>query len=121
MYVFYKLERTQFTFSIFIIGNLVTSNGVESTFASGLTNARGLAFDDAGNLFAAESTTVSGGDILKFTPGETESVSPPVAVRRGSLSSPDRFPIRPDLDLVVLGVEAIFGLNFLLHRRSEVP
>ena len=98
-----------------------TSSGVESTFASGLTNARGLAFDDAGNLFAAEFTTVSTGDILKFTPGGTESVfasgvSGPTWLAVQPRSVPDTSPTSI---LLVLGVGATFGLNLLLHRRSE--
>jgi hypothetical protein len=37
-----------------------TPTGVKNTFATGLTNPRGLAFDSSGNLFVAESKYGSG-------------------------------------------------------------
>jgi hypothetical protein len=43
------------------------TSGVESTFATGLTTPRGLAFDLLGNLYVTEY--LKNGDILKFTPG----------------------------------------------------
>src|SRR6266446_4620523 len=43
-----------------------TPNGAQSTFASGLSDAEGLAFDSAGNLFVA-AVNASGGKVLKFT------------------------------------------------------
>jgi sugar lactone lactonase YvrE len=46
-------------------------NGTESTFATGINSVRGLAFDNAGNLFVAD---VLGGNILKFTVGGTMTV-----------------------------------------------
>ena len=42
---------------------------VKSTFATGLTFPRGLAFDSAGYLFVAEANAIPDGDILKFPPG----------------------------------------------------
>src|SRR6266545_2925807 len=48
------------------------SNGVPSTFATGLTFPRGLAFDSSGNLFVAEA--IQPGDILKFFPDGTHTV-----------------------------------------------
>ena len=52
-----------------------TSTGVGSIFASGLTNARGLAFDASGNLFVTEASPFPNGDILKFAPsGGTPTV-----------------------------------------------
>src|SRR5215469_2406160 len=47
-----------------------TTNGVRSTFASGLSAPYGLAFDRAGNLFAA---TYGSGNIYKFTTNGVES------------------------------------------------
>jgi sugar lactone lactonase YvrE len=47
----------------------LTPSGVPSTFASGLTNAYGLAFDGSGNLFVAEYH----GRIVKITPGGVQS------------------------------------------------
>jgi hypothetical protein len=51
-----------------------TPNGTESTFAMGLNDPRGLAFDRGGNLFVAEIIQTGPGDILKFTPGGVETV-----------------------------------------------
>ena len=48
------------------------TSGVESTFATGLTIPRGLAFDSLGNLYVTEA--LNNGDILRFTPGGAESV-----------------------------------------------
>jgi hypothetical protein len=45
-----------------------------STFATDLDNARGLAFDRAGNLFVAEIIQTGPGDILKFTPNGVGTV-----------------------------------------------
>jgi glucose/arabinose dehydrogenase len=47
-----------------------TPNGMESAFATGLINPRGLAFDSSGNLFVAEANAIPDGDILKFPGGE---------------------------------------------------
>ena len=49
-----------------------TSDGMESTFATGLTFPRGLAFDSSGNLFVAEANAIPDGDILEFLPDGTE-------------------------------------------------
>src|SRR6266567_4501976 len=45
-----------------------TPDGMESTFATGLTTPRGLAFDSSGYLFVAEAglPEIPGGDIKKF-------------------------------------------------------
>jgi DNA-binding beta-propeller fold protein YncE len=51
-----------------------TPNGMESTFAPGLTNPLGLAFDGSGNLFVVEENPGPDGDILKFGPGGAETV-----------------------------------------------
>src|SRR4029077_4931749 len=51
-----------------------TPTGMESTFATGLTNPLGLAFDGSGNLFVVEENPAPDGDILKFGPGGAETV-----------------------------------------------
>jgi Gluconolactonase len=53
--------------------NEYSSIGIESTFASPLTNPRGMAFDSAGNLFVATTSndTPVQATILKFTPDGT--------------------------------------------------
>jgi hypothetical protein len=53
-----------------------TPSGMESTFATGLTNnPRGIGFDSNGNLFVAETGAgASVGDILKFTQGGTGTI-----------------------------------------------
>jgi glucose/arabinose dehydrogenase len=43
-----------------------TPDGMESTFATGLTTPRGLAFDESDNLFVAEANPAPDGDILEF-------------------------------------------------------
>ena len=53
-----------------------TSTGVQSIFASGLSRPRGVAFDNAANLFVATNTCVSGtcqGAIVKITPAGVQS------------------------------------------------
>jgi len=55
-----------------------TPTGTQSTFASGLSRPRGLAFDSAGNLFVNTNAVVDvagnlQGTILKFSPGGTAS------------------------------------------------
>jgi hypothetical protein len=42
---------------------------MESTFAPGLTNPLGLAFDGSGNLFVVEENPGPDGDILEFPLG----------------------------------------------------
>jgi sugar lactone lactonase YvrE len=51
-----------------------TPDGVESEFATGLTEPRGLAFDGSGNLFVADRVFTPPGDILKFTPDGMQTV-----------------------------------------------
>lgn len=56
-----------------------TPEGVQSTFVSGLTHPRGLAFDSAGNLFVACNICVGRCEvtrptILKITPDGTQTV-----------------------------------------------
>ena len=51
-----------------------TPDGIESTFATGLTDPRGVAFDRGGDLFVAEIRQDGPGDILKFTPNGVGTV-----------------------------------------------
>ncbi len=53
-----------------------TPTGVQTTFASGLSHPRGLAFDSAGNVFVATSfcQAVCHNTILKITPDGTQTV-----------------------------------------------
>jgi DNA-binding beta-propeller fold protein YncE len=44
-----------------------TPRGAKTTFASGVSNPRGLALDSASNLFVAQIPLSASGDILKFT------------------------------------------------------
>jgi len=50
-----------------------TPNGMESTFATGLTNPLGLALDGSGNLFVVEENEAPDGDILEFPLGGGQS------------------------------------------------
>jgi sugar lactone lactonase YvrE len=56
-----------------------TPDGVQSIFASGLSNPRGVAFDRSGNLFVANSTyddvtQTYQGSVIKITPGGVQSL-----------------------------------------------
>jgi hypothetical protein len=51
-----------------------TPGGTRSTFASGLNQPFGLAFDSTGNLFEADQFS---GNIYEFTPGAPGAPSPP--------------------------------------------
>jgi sugar lactone lactonase YvrE len=51
-----------------------TPNGVESEFATGLTEPRGLAFNKGRNLFVADRVFTPPGDILTFTPDGVKTV-----------------------------------------------
>ena len=50
-----------------------TPGGSRSTFASGISNPAGLAFDRAGNLFVASRDEVGSSAIYEFTPGGVQS------------------------------------------------
>jgi len=47
---------------------MFTPDGMQSTFATGLTTPRGMAFDSSGNLFVAEANPIPDGDIKEFLP-----------------------------------------------------
>ena len=51
-----------------------TPNGTQTTFASALSQPRGVAFDGAGNLYVTITTFNNHATILKITPGGTQSV-----------------------------------------------
>jgi len=53
----------------------ITQSGAQSTFASGLSNPEGIAFNNAGDLFVAEFGAANGnyGSIIKITPGGVQS------------------------------------------------
>jgi len=48
----------------------ITTGGAQSTFASGLSNPFGLAFNSAGNLFVADNGS---GNIYEYTTGGAQS------------------------------------------------
>jgi sugar lactone lactonase YvrE len=65
----YLYESDTSTGSIFQFTTTASGTLVKTTFASGLTGLRGIAFDRAGNLFAAQEET-----ILRITPAGFKSV-----------------------------------------------
>jgi hypothetical protein len=68
--------------------------GVKSTFATGLTTPRGLAFDSSGNLFVAEVNQPEAnqpGEILKFPPGG----GPPTVFASFSIGRPEFLTFGP--------------------------
>ncbi len=70
-------------------------NGTESTFATGLNAPRGLAFDNAGNLFVAEIIQTGPGDILKLTPSGKKSVFASGIGRQSGNGGPEFLAIQP--------------------------
>ena len=49
-------------------------DGTENTFATGLADPRGIAFDPSGDLFVAELRAAAVGDILKFSKNGSQTV-----------------------------------------------
>ena len=74
-----------------------TPAGSQSTFASGLDNPTGLAFDGSGNLFEAELIS---GNIYKFTPSGSRSTF------ASGLSNPEGLAFDSSGDLFVAATES---------------
>lgn len=73
-----------------------TPSGVMTTFATGLDNPRGLAFDSAGTLFVAEIPPFASGDVLKFTPDGTRTVfASGIGYPKGIYSGPEFLTVQP--------------------------
>jgi len=70
-------------------------NGTESTFATGLYAPRGIAFDNAGNLFVAEIIPDAPGNIIKITPGGRKSVFASGIGRQSGNGGPEFLAIQP--------------------------
>src|SRR5208282_1097228 len=96
-----------------------TPGGVRSTFASGLIHPEGLAFDSAGDLFASDFGSGSGGigSIYEFTPGGVRSTfaSGLAGPETGLAFQGQTLPV-PEPS--VLGLLAI-GVTALLARRRR--
>lgn len=76
--LFPMLTRAQNLFVSCQDGNIYefSTNGVQSTFATGLGQPAGVAFDSAGNLFVAgyQGTVAGSNYIYKFTPDGSRSI-----------------------------------------------
>jgi hypothetical protein len=96
----------------FYDGNIfkITASGTRSTFASGLVNPTGLAFDLSGNLFAATSA----GLILEFT---SAGVSSTFANDSQSLPNSLAFAPVPEPSAAIL--LAIGGLGLAVAAQSR--
>ena len=86
-----------------------TPGGTRSTFASGLSNPLGLAFNSAGNLFEADA---SSGNIFEFAPDGTQSTF------ASRLVSPTWLAFQPVPDGgATLGLLALSALALVSVRR----
>ena len=97
-----------------------TPDGTRSTFASGLDNPTGPAFDGAGDLF--ESDYGPGGltgNIYEFTPGGVQSTF------ATGLNNPTYIAIQgvslPVPEPSALGLLTISAIALLVHRRRNLP
>jgi hypothetical protein len=65
----------------------ITPGGVQNTFATGMDNPIGLAFDSAGDLFVANASNYApGGYITKITPGGVQSTFASGLIQPGGLA-----------------------------------
>jgi streptogramin lyase len=84
--------------------------GVQSTFASGLSEPFGLACDSAGDLFVGDWGS---GMIYKFTPGGTESTF------ASGLDGPTALAFQPVPEPSALGLLAVGVTAMLVCRRRR--
>jgi glucose/arabinose dehydrogenase len=80
----------------------ITPGGVQSTFASGLDDPEGLAFNSAGDLFEADADS---GNIYEFTPDGTQSTfASGLAFPRGLAFQDESLPVPEPSTLGLLAV-----------------
>ena len=93
-----------------------TPGGVQSTFASGLNNPLGLAFDSAGDLFEAD---YGSGNIYEYTPGGAQTTF------AYGLSNPAGLAFEgetlPVPEPAALGLLAVGAAAFLVRRHRWHP
>jgi hypothetical protein len=89
-----------------------TPGGVRSTFASGLNNPLGLAFDSAGDLFEAD---YGSGNIYEFTPGGAQTTF------ASGLSYPAGLAFQTVPEPSALGLLAVGAAAFLVRRHRWHP
>ena len=80
----------------------ITPDGVKTTFASGLREPQGLAFNSAGDLFVADAANVN---IYEFTPGGTQSTF------ASGLYNPSGLAFQPVPELQGVATNGVFQLT----------
>ena len=88
-----------------------TPGGVQSTFASGLNEPVGLAFNNAGDLFELDYNS---GNIYKFTPGGVQSTF------ASGLNHSSGLAFQPVPEPSVLGLLAVGTITLLVRRRYAI-
>jgi hypothetical protein len=91
--------------------NEFTPGGVQSTFASGLSNSGGLTFNSANDLFVSDYYR---GNIYEFTPGGVQSTFV------SGLNSPFGLAFQAVPEPTASGLLAVGITAFLIRRRHTI-
>lgn len=92
----------------------ITPGGAQSTFASGLDDPWGLAFNSEGDLFEADADS---GNIYEFTPGGVQSTF--ASVVEGNPSEFAFQPVPEPSVWAILGIGILVALGPRLGRKVD--